>query len=190
MKKYLGGYANIDLTSETIYNDLLALKDIDKTILLYDPNETKPYFIDTIVYDTNSIVLTKGGKTITIANDNTITSSGDVVLNHLYKIDFNFKIVDENVDSLGVIYGSIISNKNTLTKDDFKVEKTNIIYGAVFNANGDNTNPIRICLECAYSEGNYCYITMSDYNADTDQSDIDYNMTNSELTIDKITQLI
>lgn len=124
MKKYLGGYANIDLTSETIYNDLLALKDIDKTILLYDPNETKPYFIDTIVYDTNSIVLTKGGKTITIANDNTITSDGDIQ-KHLYAHFISFdelSYVDSSLQSgNGYIHlptPIINNNPNKLTLND------------------------------------------------------------------------
>jgi len=80
MKKYIGGYAILDLASTTIYADALGALKQDKPVLVYDDPEC--YFADTIkatTIDGDDVVqITKGGKTITIANDNTITNVGDI----------------------------------------------------------------------------------------------------------------
>ena len=84
MKKYIGGYSIIDLASTTIYADALGALNQDKPVLVYDTPEC--YYADTISLDGTSIIITKGGKTITIANDNTITSSGIVLANKMEEI--------------------------------------------------------------------------------------------------------
>ena len=84
MEKYKkGGYTILDLESSTIYADSVKALDSNKPIVVYD-GTYKPYFADTITKSGTNIIITKGGKTITIANDNTITSEGDIQ-NHLYK---------------------------------------------------------------------------------------------------------
>lgn len=79
MKRYIGGYAILDLTSVTIYADCLALANVDKPIVIY-AETGKPVFADTFVIDSDNdqVIITIGGKTITIANDNTITSVGTI----------------------------------------------------------------------------------------------------------------
>lgn len=82
MKKYIGGYSILDLASTTIYADALGALKQDKPVLVYDTPEC--YYADTISLDGTNVVITKGGKTITIANDNTITNVSDIQ-NHLYR---------------------------------------------------------------------------------------------------------
>ena len=78
MEKYKkGGYTILDLESSTIYADSFKALDSNKPVVVYD-GTNKPYFADTISLDDTSVVITKGGKTITIANDNTITNVGDI----------------------------------------------------------------------------------------------------------------
>ena len=90
MKKYIGGYSILDLASTTIYADALGALKQDKPVLVYDLPEC--YFADTIkatTIDGDDVVqITKGGKTITIANDNTITNVGDNQL-HRYNLTIN-----------------------------------------------------------------------------------------------------
>ena len=80
MEKYKkGGYTILDLESSTIYADSVKALDSNKPVVVYD-GTNKPYFTDTIVLDGTNVVITKGGKTITIANDNTITSNGNILV--------------------------------------------------------------------------------------------------------------
>lgn len=82
--KYIGGYSILDLASATIYKDALALANVDKPILVYPEND-KPVFADTFLIDSDNdlVVITIGGLTITIADDNTITTSGNIQPNTL-----------------------------------------------------------------------------------------------------------
>ena len=73
-----GGYSILDLTSASVYDDAYKVVDCGKPIMVYDDNDV--YYADTIVLDGTNVVITKGGKTITIANDNTITNVGDIQL--------------------------------------------------------------------------------------------------------------
>lgn len=78
MEKYKkGGYTILDLESSTIYADSVKALDSNKPVVVYDGTNA-PYFADTISLDGTNVVITKGGKTITIANDNTITSVGGI----------------------------------------------------------------------------------------------------------------
>lgn len=101
-----GGYIMIKASDADIYLEASRALTIGKPILFYE-NDTTCYYIDTITLDGTNVVLTKGGKTITIANDNTITTSGDIQ-NHLYKYfglyvenggKFSFEVISEkNID--------------------------------------------------------------------------------------------
>lgn len=73
-----GGYIMIKASDADIYLEASRALTIGKPILFYE-NDTTCYYIDTITLDGTNVVLTKGGKTITIANDNTITSVGDII---------------------------------------------------------------------------------------------------------------
>ena len=106
MKKYIGGYAILDLTSPTIYKDALALENIDKPIVVYQSN-AKPCFIDTFVIDSdNDVVIINGS--LTIASDNTIT--GDLE-KHLYLYNANVVSTDETYN----FYITLLSSKEITT---------------------------------------------------------------------------
>ena len=81
--KYIGGYSILDLTDANVSAQANACYNQDKPVLVYGANGER-YFADTITKSGTSIIITKGGKTITIANDNTITSVGDIQV-HLYR---------------------------------------------------------------------------------------------------------
>ncbi len=143
MKKYIGGYAILDLASTTIYADALGALAQDKPVLVYDLPDV--HFADTIkattIDDDDVVQITKGGKTITIANDNTITNVGDIQ-NHLYLMNL--------YDSDGVI--SILVKKplndytidevNNLSDDDkaFLKSLKDISIDLIGSMSGSNSN--------------------------------------------------
>lgn len=77
MRTMNGGYAMINLASETIYADVVAALASNKPIVVYEATRA-PYYADSVTTSGTNVVITKGGKTITIANDNTITNVGDI----------------------------------------------------------------------------------------------------------------
>ena len=85
MRTMNGGYAMINLASATIHADALAALASNKPIVVYEATGA-PYYADSVTTSGTNIIITKGGKTITIANDNTITNVGDIQL-HKYKIE-------------------------------------------------------------------------------------------------------
>jgi len=95
MKKYIGGYSILDLASTTIYADALGVLKQNKPVLVYDDPEA--YFADTIKLVNDDVVITKGGKTITINDVNAVSSEGEIA-NHLYSlcIKFDFQIDSDN----------------------------------------------------------------------------------------------
>lgn len=74
----VNGYVFLDLTKSNVYSKALKVLGTDKPVVIKDGSGS-PYFVDSLTLDGTNVVITKGGKTITIANDNTITSVGDVL---------------------------------------------------------------------------------------------------------------
>ena len=79
----VNGYVFLDLTKSNVYSKALKVLGTDKPVVIKDGSGS-PYFVDSLTLDGTNVVITKGGKTITIANDNTITNVGDIQ-NHLYR---------------------------------------------------------------------------------------------------------
>ena len=73
----VNGYVFLDLTKANVYSKALKVLGTDKPVVIKDGSGS-PYFVDSLTLDGTSIIITKGGKTITIANDNTITNVGDI----------------------------------------------------------------------------------------------------------------
>ena len=73
----VNGYVFLDLTKANVYQKALKVLTADKPVVVSDGSGS-PYFVDSMAVDGTSVVITKGGKTITIANDNTITNVGDI----------------------------------------------------------------------------------------------------------------
>lgn len=82
-----GGYIIIAKNDADAYAKANKALTLGKPILFYEDNTTC-YYIDTITLDGTDIILTKGGKTITIEADGDITETGNVQ-NHLYALTFN-----------------------------------------------------------------------------------------------------
>ena len=96
-----GGYLMISKTDSDIYAKAQKALVLGKPILFYE-NQTTCYYIDTIsggeitteivddeeVTTYGDIILTKGGKTITITSANAVSESGDIQP-HLYALSFN-----------------------------------------------------------------------------------------------------
>lgn len=84
-----GGYVILDLQDANVYAQAKNCLLVNKPVMVYD--NAQVYYADSIILDGTNVVLTKGGKTITIANDNTITTSGDIQIlkNHIYALTFN-----------------------------------------------------------------------------------------------------
>ena len=74
----VNGYVFLDLTKANVYSKALKVLGTDKPVVIKDGSGS-PYFVDSLTLDGTNIIITKGGKTITIANDNTITNVGDVL---------------------------------------------------------------------------------------------------------------
>ena len=77
-----GGYIIINKDDANIYAKVTEALINGKPILFYE-NDTTCYYIDTIALSGDDIVLTKGGKTITITSANAVSEIGSIQ-NHLY----------------------------------------------------------------------------------------------------------
>lgn len=98
-----GGYVMINKAQDNVYELATSALTSGKPILWYESN-TECYFIDTIKLIGTDIILTKGGKTITIKADGDIIETGDVQ-NHLYIHNVSyFNIQGDNLDIQGDLY--------------------------------------------------------------------------------------
>lgn len=115
MSKILtGGYAQIDLTSPTIYDDVKELIGLKKFVVVEGDGDI-PYIADSIKLDDvfGFITITKGGRTIDIANDNTCIANGDIQPHlYLYRIDLADRDSSDGDGTIisGQTYVSFISN--------------------------------------------------------------------------------
>ena len=119
----VNGYVFLDLTKSNVYTEALKVLGTDKPVVIKDGGGS-PYFVDSLTLDGTNVVITKGGKTITIANDNTITNVGDIQ-NHLY--EHNICIRGDNDDSSLFCSIKIISKNNVIMslEDVFNYLKDN-----------------------------------------------------------------
>ena len=110
----VNGYVFLDLTKSNVYSKALKVLGTDKPVVIKDGSGS-PYFVDSLTLDGTNIIITKGGKTITIANDNTITNVGDIQ-NHLYKYAIEL-INDANGNAtIFVDSDTIITTENAFSK--------------------------------------------------------------------------
>lgn len=73
-----GGYLMVSKSDTNLYTKLNNALTVGKPILWYE-DENTCYYIDTITKSGTDIVLTKGGKTITVESDGDITEVGEVL---------------------------------------------------------------------------------------------------------------
>ena len=112
----VNGYVFLDLTKSNVYSKALKVLGTDKPVVIKD-GQCSPYFVDSLTLDGTNVVITKGGKTITIANDNTITNVGDIstILENIVDSQGN-KIFIEGEGTLTTLEGlNITYNKWSLS---------------------------------------------------------------------------
>ena len=120
-----GGYVMVSKNDTDLYKKLNNALTLGKPVLFYE-NENTCYYIDTISLDGTDIVLTKGGKTITIEADGDITETGNIQ-EKIYKYLINYEDLNASDDGTGnsySVYFQYISkkqlplyNNETLTQD-------------------------------------------------------------------------
>ena len=137
--KYIGGYSILDLTDTTnVSKQANICYTQDKPVLVYGANGEK-YFADSITKSGTNIIITKGGQTITIANDNTITIVGDIQEKklYLYILDLAGVTLQTNVTLPNGPYLAIISNENfdeTIPNGNYRA------YNCLYGYNSDTYN--------------------------------------------------
>ena len=137
MTNLKGGYILINKTDADIYASVEKALTQGKPILFYE-DATTCYYIDTISKSGDDIVLTKGGKTITITDANVVTESGEIQptgssKSYLHNIrltdefyDFSICIINNNSNQMN--YTDILN----YLKDDYTLtynEETEIYEG-------------------------------------------------------------
>lgn len=110
----VNGYVFLDLTKANVYAKALKVLGTDKPVVIKDGSGS-PYFVDSLTLDGTNVVITKGGKTITIANDNTITNVGDI---QLKLKTYQFELVGEDSDETAHEIRFIFNSTKTLNKDN------------------------------------------------------------------------
>lgn len=170
MKKYIGGYSILDLTDANVSVQANVCYNQNKPVLVYGANGER-YFADTITKSGTNIIITKGGKTITIASDNTITNVGDVQ-NHLYSNNIMIYGDDENENSV-YLFLNIISDKDMSTTE---------IENYIKNFDGAESEYLAVSGYCSDTETTYHYI-----NYDVNKFSIcDNTDTNHDFVINSI----
>ena len=145
MTNLKGGYILVNKNDANIYASVENALISGKPVLFYE-NSTTCYYIDTISKSGDDIVLTKGGKTITITDANVVTESGDIQT-HLY--EFIINCGDEYVSFLtSKNLGSyIIDDASSLTNEDkeyLKSLKDNLSMCATRSYDGFTTSYAKI----------------------------------------------
>lgn len=95
MKKnlYIGGYSILDLADANVYAQALICAKQNKPVLVYD--DPLRYYADTIAIDTDNddnVVITKGGKTITITDANSVSSEGDITIKQVHQYQITLEL--------------------------------------------------------------------------------------------------
>lgn len=166
----VNGYVFLDLTKSNVYQKALKVLESGKPVVVKDGSGA-PYYVDTMNLIGTNIVITKGGKTITIASNNTITSVGDIQ-NHLY---YAYILATDEDENSVYIFVNINTNRNDLTKDNLLSYLDSLVtFDFVCNGYDD----ISVVVLFSKNSDGY-YVSLS--------SDSDVEITN--LRIEEVTQL-
>ena len=141
-----GGYIIVSVADTNIYEKVNSALINGKPILFYDDTETA-YYIDTMSKDGDgNIILTKGGKTFTITDVNSVMATGEVQ-NHLYEYTIDFDFTSDEDEYTNRFFGKLLTNKFidttindetlTLLADEITNKKGIVISGLV-NVNGND----------------------------------------------------
>ena len=93
-----GGYLMVSKTDTNLYEKLNNALTLGKPVLFYE-DENTCYYIDSITKSGTDIILTKGGKTITINDANAVSSVGEIQEKlHKYSI---YMLLNTSADGTG-----------------------------------------------------------------------------------------
>lgn len=119
-----GGYIMVSKTDTNIYEKVNKALTLGKPILWYE-DETTCYYIDTISKSGTDIVLTKGGKTITIEADGDITETGDIQ-NHLYQY---YIMINGEIGDNSIYIGFNLSSTINIDIEDMDLDDVKTLIG-------------------------------------------------------------
>lgn len=119
-----GGYVIINKALDNVYELANNALTSGKPILWYE-DENTCYYIDTISKSGTDIILTKGGKTITIENDGDITETGDIQ-NHLYQY---YIMIYGELGSNSIYVGFNLSSKININISDMDLDDVKTLIG-------------------------------------------------------------
>lgn len=181
MRTMNGGYAMINLVSETIYADVVAALASNKPIVVYEATGA-PYYADSVTTSGTNVVITKGGKTITIANDNTITNVGDIQPKQQYY--YYFDVDDGNItDGQKTVnhYMEFISDIKGL--EDLEInEFTHLVVNAI-NSEYDNSGDVLNILQFdIYYNSNDNKLRIAVYQDGSDVNDFTVEFTTNPIS--------
>lgn len=178
-----GGYLMVSKADTNLYEKLNNALTIGKPVLWYE-DENTCYYIDTITKSGTDIILTKGGKTITIENDGDITETGEVQ-NHLYEYNFRCSFVNED-DNAQCIYFKLLSSLNLeINVDNLKTLISNKYVGVSSSVNSLNDLSTN-CTLLLYIHVQNDNIILSSID---DENTIDFTDFNVDTTISTKVQL-
>lgn len=143
-----GGYVMINKAQDNVYELATSALTSGKPILWYELN-TECYFIDTITLSGTNIILTKGGKTITIESDGDITESGNIQSEKIngYSIDFSVGTLDHisiNIYTKNIITDAKSFYDSLIDKAFYNACYVNSMDGSVFNYLYYNNNQVSL----------------------------------------------
>lgn len=135
-----GGYLMVSKSDANLYGKLNNALTVGKPILWYE-DETTCYYIDTITKSGTDIVLTKGGKTITVESDGDITEIGDVltIMENIVDGKGNKRFIEGDVEvttaieGLELAYGKwSLSGSHLMVVVSCSVADTTVIPGGTY----------------------------------------------------------
>ena len=201
-----GGYLMVSKTDTDLYAKLVKGLTIGKPILWYE-SPTECYYIDTIsggevtseivddeeVFTYHDIILTKGGKTITIEADGDITESGEIQT-HLYVVTFNGGDYRVSMFAKKKLNDYEVGDMTSLTSTDIEYFKSlkDVLYdnantpvGTLYSADSNG-------IAFSYMTGIYdkvLYLNIESYEYEINLDNPENQTTGDSLSI-KFTQLI
>lgn len=115
-----GGYVMLDKADSDIYAKALGALNAGKPILWYE-NSTTCYYIDTISKSGDDVILTKGGKSITITSANAVTETGEIAGGgKLYTHNIELTFLDGCEATKNITFRVITSSESAYNATTFK----------------------------------------------------------------------
>lgn len=135
-----GGYLMVSKTDTKLYEKLNNALTLGKPVLWYE-DENTCYYIDTITKSGTDIILTKGGKTITIENDGDITEVGDLltIMENIVDKDGNKRFIETDGTPSTKEGLTITYNKCSLSGTHLMI----VLAGNIANSTVISTNDVR-----------------------------------------------